>query len=189
MSKMSNPSMVPLRRLLLVSALVICIGNVHGSSKVQHKALVAESRLAASNTFGLDVSRVTPPNTKALASSSSHRVAVRGGDALEKLPTKALGGALWFGVVDVCLRKFFKAKGISFPSTVAGTCALFVSMVLLQIVKPGLGDAAFEMLTPGAGLLAKWLPVFFVPGLAMLPLAPSIGSPIEVRRVLYWPIL
>lgn len=30
-------------------------------------------------------------------------------------------------------------------------------------------------------LLNKRLPVMFVPGLVMLPLAPSVGSPVEVR--------
>lgn len=56
-------------------------------------------------------------------------------------------------------------------------------MNLLEVVKPGLGDGIFASLTPGAGLLAKWLPVFFVPGLAMLPLAPSMGSPLEIAKV------
>jgi len=29
--------------------------------------------------------------------------------------------------------------------------------------------------------LTKWIAVFFVPGLAMLPLAPSMGNSLEVR--------
>jgi len=54
-----------------------------------------------------------------------------------------------------------------------------------MVIFPNLfGDAVFEYLTPGANLLAKWLPVFFVPGLAMLPLAPSMGSPVEILKVL-----
>ena len=40
------------------------------------------------------------------------------------------------------------------------------------------------MLQPGANLLTKWLPVMFVPGLAMLPLAPSIGSAVDILKVL-----
>jgi putative effector of murein hydrolase len=61
---------------------------------------------------------------------------------------------------------------------------LFVLLIVTELIIPGLGDAAFYALAPGSGLLAKWLPVFFVPGLAMLPLAPSMGSSIEVVKVL-----
>jgi hypothetical protein len=42
-----------------------------------------------------------------------------------------------------------------------------------------------NILTPGAGWLAKFLPVFFVPGLAMLPVAPSVGSFVEVSRIAF----
>lgn len=57
-------------------------------------------------------------------------------------------------------------------------------MIIAEGIIPGVGNAVFEYLTPGANLLAKWLPVFFVPGLAMLPLAPSMGSPLEILKVL-----
>jgi hypothetical protein len=53
-------------------------------------------------------------------------------------------------------------------------------MILAEIVKPGVGDSVFSYLSPGAGLLARWIAVFFVPGLAMLPNAPSMGSALEV---------
>jgi len=65
-----------------------------------------------------------------------------------------------------------------------GCCILFIVLLLANAVKPGLGDAVFTSLSPGAGLLAKWLPVFFVPGLAMLPNAPSMGSAVEILKVL-----
>lgn len=58
-------------------------------------------------------------------------------------------------------------------------------MVILEAIKPGLGDGIFTTLTPGSNMLAKWLPVFFVPGLALLPLAPSMGSPVEILKVLF----
>jgi hypothetical protein len=100
------------------------------------------------------------------------------------IPTPALNeltGASIFLVLDHLFRKAFQAKGINFPSQLGGCCILFVIMNLLEVVKPGVGDSIFTYLSPGAGYLAKWLPVFFVPGLAMLPLAPSMGSPLEVR--------
>lgn len=36
---------------------------------------------------------------------------------------------------------------------------------------------------PGAAVLAKWLPVFFVPSLVTLPLAPSMGNASELLKV------
>lgn len=104
------------------------------------------------------------------------------GGAIPLPASNELSGAAIFLVLDHLFRKIFQAKGISFPSQLGGCCILFVLMNLLEVVKPGLGDAIFTSLTPGAGFLAKWLPVFFVPGLAMLPLAPSMGSPVEVSH-------
>jgi hypothetical protein len=58
-------------------------------------------------------------------------------------------------------------------------------MIAAEIVKPGAGDAVFQYLSPGAGLLARWIAVFFVPGLAMLPNAPSMGNAFEVRILIF----
>ena len=44
------------------------------------------------------------------------------------------------------------------------------------------GERVYEMLNPGATLLAKWLPVFFVPSLITLPLASGLGDPYEVSK-------
>ena len=45
----------------------------------------------------------------------------------------------------------------------------------------GAGEGLYRALNPGATLLAKWLPVFFVPSLIALPLASGIGNAWEVR--------
>ena len=79
--------------------------------------------------------------------------------------------------LDIAFRKSFKALAISFPSSLAGCCLLLASMLTLPVVGPNL----FQTLSPGAALLAKWLPVFFVPSLITLPLVDSIGSSTEVR--------
>lgn len=116
-------------------------------------------------------------------SGNQQSVVTRGGAV--PLPAKnAVIGALAFTALDHGFRKAFLANGISFPSQLGGCCILFVLLLLANIVKPGLGDAVFTALTPGAQLLAKWLPVFFVPGLAMLPNAPSMGSAVEILKVL-----
>lgn len=75
-------------------------------------------------------------------------------------------------------------KNIPFPAPLGGCLLLFFALLLVQTVKPGSGDKAFELLTPGANFLTKWMPVFFIPGLSMLPLAPSMGSSFEVIKVI-----
>ena len=44
------------------------------------------------------------------------------------------------------------------------------------------GEGLYQLLNPGANLLAKWLPVFFVPSLITLPLASGLGDVWEVSR-------
>lgn len=123
--------------------------------------------------------------TSSTAPTTSTTIQISRGGAAPSDTTKQVTGAIYFLIMDIALRKIFAAKQISFPSQLAGCCILFVVLVLAELVRPGFGDAAFDVLSPGAALLAKWLPVFFVPGLAMLPLAPSMGSPFEVSVCLF----
>jgi hypothetical protein len=105
----------------------------------------------------------------------------RGGAVSTLLPSvNELKGSVIFLALDHFFRVLFKKNGISFPSQLGGCCILFALMILAEIVKPGVGDSVFSYLSPGAGLLARWIAVFFVPGLAMLPNAPSMGSALEV---------
>ena len=115
-------------------------------------------------------------------------IAARGGDATSNnidVPTlPELTGAAFFTLLQIGLTKLFTTKSITFPAMLGCTVLIFVTLVLAEAISPGLGDAAFTLLQPGSNLLTKWLPVMFVPGLAMLPLAPSIGSPVDVLKVL-----
>lgn len=80
-------------------------------------------------------------------------------------------------LLDIAFRQILRKAAISFPSSLAGCGALFVTLLTLPI-----GQKLFEILSPGAALLAKWLPVFFVPSLITLPLAAGMGSTMEVRQ-------
>ena len=84
--------------------------------------------------------------------------------------------ALLLVVLDVLFRRVFQASRISFPSSLGGM------MILLAAMLSRGGNNIYKALAPGAGLLAKWLPVFFVPSLITLPLidGSEIGGPIEV---------
>lgn len=88
-------------------------------------------------------------------------------------------GVSFFVVVDHLLRQVFRKSGITFPSQLAGCLILFA----LMVIAPTIGDQVFHWLTPGAAWLAKWLPVMFVPGLVMVPIAPSVGSSVELIKI------
>jgi hypothetical protein len=136
-------------------------------------------------TYGGDLSLPFPKTSRSTRSTTTTTTTtsqlaaatVVNGDSSKKAPTLAdsfLSASLLIAL-DVGFRKLFQALSISFPSSLGGCCALFVSMLLLPM-----GSSMFSLLSPGAALLAKWLPVFFVPSLITLPLVGSIGPPTEV---------
>lgn len=108
---------------------------------------------------------------------------IRGGQVANTLPN-ALAGAVFMAVIEKVVKEGLKAANIKFPAALGGCIFLFFSMVLLDLVSPSTAALLFQALTPGAGLLAKWLPVLFVPGLVMLPLSPPIGGTVDIIKVL-----
>lgn len=87
-------------------------------------------------------------------------------------------------LLDTQFRSLFTKYSIPFPSSLAGCGTLFTTMIVLNILNDSYGESIYQILNPGATLLAKWLPVFFVPSLITLPLAQSLGSVYEVLKVL-----
>jgi hypothetical protein len=112
--------------------------------------------------------------------SSQKSLSVRGGVA--NTYPNAIAGAAVFAVIENVVKRSLKAANLNFPAQLASCIFVFAFLLLTEAVSPELANGMFSALTPGAGLLAKWLPVFFVPALVMLPLSPSIGSSFEVRN-------
>jgi putative effector of murein hydrolase/putative effector of murein hydrolase LrgA (UPF0299 family) len=81
-------------------------------------------------------------------------------------------------LLDVVFRQLFLRAKISFPSSLAG-CAVLLATLLASPPSAFL----YQQLQPGAALLAKWLPVFFVPSLVTLPLAAGLGSVGDLIKV------
>jgi putative effector of murein hydrolase len=93
---------------------------------------------------------------------------------------QAVTSAAAFVALDIAFRRLFRAWSITFPSSLGACTVLFATMLSLP------QDSAhriFGALQPGAALLAKWLPVFFVPSLIALPLADSVGSALEMGKI------
>lgn len=110
---------------------------------------------------------------------TNHEHIVRGGSTVKlqsDLPTpQEIKGVISLILIEVAFRKAFKAYNLRFPAQLAGCVALFVAMILAQSFA-GKGDIICQALSPGASLLAKWVSVFFVPGLTMLPASSAVAS-------------
>lgn len=168
--------------LLLVASVAFATANSNGPTTtfVPKNSIIDYPGGNNAKTFLSDF--VDQPQPSSITKTNFITSAARGG-ALT-INGNEVKGAIIFTLLDYMFRKAFVKYGINFPSQLGGCCILFVAMLLAEAIKPGLGDSVFTTLTPGANILAKWLPVFFVPGLAMLPLAPSMGSPLEVSKSL-----
>ena len=118
------------------------------------------------------------------SSNYKSRLAVAGGKSQATTPAptnsnqKSILAASILIALDIFFRKLLQVLNISFPSSLAGCGALFATFLFAPI-----GSNFYYLLSPGASLLAKWLPVFFVPSLITLPLADSPGSVLEVGFV------
>eukprot|EP00588_Corethron_pennatum_P011713 CAMPEP_0194278470 /NCGR_PEP_ID=MMETSP0169-20130528/11251_1 /TAXON_ID=218684 /ORGANISM="Corethron pennatum, Strain L29A3" /LENGTH=487 /DNA_ID=CAMNT_0039022663 /DNA_START=36 /DNA_END=1499 /DNA_ORIENTATION=+ len=160
--------MTGVRRLLL--SLLLAVPTAVAATPTSTSGVsVLPPAPAASVRRARDLRRVAPPSP-------------RGGGGVQ-LPT-GVAAASFYVAFDAALRAVFSKTGIKFPSMVAGCVGLFAAMAAAEAIVPGAGDAASNALTPGSALLAKWMPAFFVPGLVMLPTAPSLGSAGEVIKVL-----
>lgn len=96
---------------------------------------------------------------------------------------KALVSAAAFVAVDVAFRRLFQGLSVAFPSSLAACSYLFGALLLIPPPSGGESNlnVVAQFLQPGAALLAKWLPLFFVPSLITLPLADT--SSVEVGKV------
>lgn len=82
----------------------------------------------------------------------------RGGEASVPnvdIPTGSeLAGAAFFTALQVALNKVLKANGIAFPAMLSCTILVFVALVFAEVVSPGAGEHAFQLLTPGSNFVS-----------------------------------
>lgn len=96
----------------------------------------------------------------------------------------SLVGIAAFALTQKGVGELLKAAKIKFPAMLGACVSLFALLLATEAVNPSLAQSLFDGLTPGAGLLAKWLPMFFVPALTLLPLSPPIGDASEIAKLL-----
>ncbi len=177
-----------LQLLSLVLTLVLtALAPCNSASTSARQASIARRHRVSSKQHGIELQQASllGGSIAKTQKDNSHNddhdfvaALVRGGSVHSQ--SQAIAGAVVMTLMEQAVRKTFAKFGVAFPSQLGGCMILLTVMLLAEAVLPGWGESIYEQLAPGAGLLAKWLPSFFVPGLAMLPLAPSIGNGMEV---------
>ena len=85
--------------------------------------------------------------------------------------------------VDIALRRTFVARAIPFPSSLAGMLGLFGSLCTMQAIRPALAGTVVRAAAPGCAFISRWLALFFVPNLVVLPLVLTMSLS-EISRLI-----
>lgn len=161
--------------LLSVDQRTILVAAKSGRGLVKPRSAVAKAKATGRGT----TTKQGP--FKVLAKAPSKKPAATASSAG---PASAVVGVAALVGYQKLVTEVFKASEIKFPAMLGACMSLFAFLLLADAVNPSMAKFIFEGLTPGANLLAKWLPMFFVPALVLLPLSPPIGSGTEIAKVL-----
>jgi len=92
--------------------------------------------------------------------------------------TKAILSSTLFVFTDILIKNLFKSKGISFPSSLAGCCFLATTLLASPF-----HQKLYRILNPGAKLMQKFMMIFLVPNLVILPLCGGNYSALEMAKI------
>ncbi|CAJ1931000.1 unnamed protein product [Sphenostylis stenocarpa] len=73
--------------------------------------------------------------------------------------------------IDFLLKKAFAAASIEFPSALFGMFCIFSILIILDYTMPSAAVALEKFFQPGIMFIQRWLPLFYVPYLVVLPLS------------------
>ncbi|KAI3707352.1 hypothetical protein L6452_25797 [Arctium lappa] len=72
---------------------------------------------------------------------------------------------------DKYLKEAFIAAAIKFPSALFGMFCIFTVLVILDVTIPAAANGLMNFFEPALLFIQRWLPLFYVPSLVVLPLA------------------
>lgn len=73
--------------------------------------------------------------------------------------------------MDKLLKKAFVAAAIKFPSALFGMFCIFSVLIILDSTVPSAATALMNFFEPAFMFIQRWLPLFYVPSLVVLPLS------------------
>ncbi|KAL2472183.1 Plastidal glycolate/glycerate translocator 1 [Abeliophyllum distichum] len=93
---------------------------------------------------------------------------------LQSLVFKVLHLIVSLGIIlamDKVLKKAFIAAAIKFPSALFGMFCVFTILIVLDLIVPAAATGLMNFFEPALLFIQRWLPLFYVPSLVVLPLA------------------
>lgn len=73
--------------------------------------------------------------------------------------------------IDKALKRVFTAAMIKFPSSLFGMFCIFSVLSILDVIRPAAATTLLNFFEPATTFIQRWLPLFYVPSLVVLPLA------------------
>ena len=170
--------------LLLVVPLLLRSSLTEGSRSNFGIPLSKATTIASprrSSLWGRETAVSNDASSVTLPREQQQVLSINRGGAVANTLANGFAGAAVMALIEKGVKEAFAANGIDFPAQLGGCIFLFAFLLLTEMFSPTMANSIFDALSPGSSLLAKWLPVFFVPGLILLPLSPPIGNASEVR--------
>jgi hypothetical protein len=94
-----------------------------------------------------------------------------------------------FLALDQFLKKAFVAAAIKFPSALFGMFCIFSVLIILDSTVPPAAKALVDFFEPAFLFIQRWLPLFYVPSLVVLPLSVKdipAASGIKICLIVGW---
>lgn len=94
-----------------------------------------------------------------------------------------------FLATDKFLKKAFVAAAIKFPSALFGMFCIFSVLIILDSTVPSAATAVMNFFEPAFMFIQRWLPLFYVPSLVVLPLSVKdipAASGIKIGLIVGW---
>ncbi|KAG5026704.1 hypothetical protein JHK86_022618 [Glycine max] len=137
------------------------------------KLLLMQSRLAAGARCSLLCPfswQPQPPPYPFHFSNSNHPLSPHHSSAVFGVIHLAVSLGLILAV-DKFLKQAFVAAAIKFPSALFGMFCIFSVLIILDSTVPAAATAFVSFFVPAFMFIQRWLPLFYVPSLVVLPLA------------------
>eukprot|EP00897_Mesotaenium_endlicherianum_P002766 jgi/Mesen1/2517/ME000016S01863 len=107
---------------------------------------------------------------------------------------QAFQGVVSLGLLvalDRVLKQSFAAASIRFPSALFGMLCIFSVLVVIDLIRPHAAQGVLDFFAPANTFIQRYLPLFYVPSLVVLPLAlqgiaPAAGAKMAVILSVGW---
>ncbi|XVE57344.1 hypothetical protein DITRI_Ditri04bG0083600 [Diplodiscus trichospermus] len=146
----------------------------HSSARAPRKSLPPIRVLGPNSNFlHMDPPETSSNRTISVKSSASGSGNISTSTISQKV-FRVLHLVVSLGIVlamDKLLKKAFVAAAVKFPSALFGMFCIFSVLVILDTTVPAAATSLMNFFEPALMFIQRWLPLFYVPALVVLPLS------------------